>query len=146
MKYFYCRICGEYSEIKSKKTILVCKECKEKLKTEKEKIWKKIFYKEIPESADRRNRKYKNTPKGKIAVSKITSKRKRGLGFVSLNSPFENSEGHHINLNDVIYVPYEWNHMIAHNVWTGENMEIVNSMTYFFLMQQNIKEIGEIFK
>lgn len=76
--------------------------------------------------------------KGGTKLWKARSRNKRrGLGSNFLNEPFLNSEEHHINQNDVIYIPKEWHHMIAHDVWKGKNMEIVNSYAYFFLLMQN---------
>ena len=72
----------------------------------------------------------------RLADIKHSSKHRK-LGFNLLNKPFENSEGHHINQNDVIYIPKEWHRIIAHNVWKGKNMEIVNTYAYFFLLMQN---------
>src|SRR4030067_1050297 len=65
-------------------------------------------------------------------------KRRRGLGFIPLNDYFTSSEGHHININDVIYIPEYFHHMINHNVHTGKNMNIINAYENFFLIQQNI--------
>lgn len=63
--------------------------------------------------------------------------KRRGLGSNFLNGPFLNSEGHHINQNDIIYIPKEWHHIVAHDVWKGKNMDVVNSYAYFFLLMQN---------
>ncbi len=84
------------------------------------------------EANRRRNRKHKD-------------KRNRGLGWVVLNEEFPNTEGHHINEMDVVYIPSEWNHIVPHNVHTGYNMDIINSYAYFFLMQQNIDKIIEVY-
>ncbi len=80
----------------------------------------------------------------RIADARQHSKRKRELDFIPLNDPFENSEGHHINKQDVIYIPKEWNHIVDHNVHTGKNMDIINSLAFFFLVQQNINKFMEI--
>jgi hypothetical protein len=66
-----------------------------------------------------------------------TRNKRRKLGSNFLNNPFWNAEGHHINKNDVIYIPYEWHHIIAHDVWKGKNMEIINTYVYFFILMQN---------
>lgn len=73
------------------------------------------------------------------------SSKRRELGYVPLNEPFQGSDGHHINLNDVIYIPEEYN-KIQHNVRTGKNMDIINAYAYFFLVQQNIGELSNMFK
>ena len=53
-------------------------------------------------------------------------KRQNGLGYNALNSWFEGSNGHHINLNDVIHIPEGLHHSVAHNVFTGANMATIN--------------------
>ncbi len=72
------------------------------------------------------------------------SSKRRELGHTPLNKPFKGSDGHHINLNDVIYIPEEYN-KIQHNVRTGKNMDIINAYAYFFLVQQNIGELNNMF-
>lgn len=106
--------------------------------TEYNKIWKEHHKNEIRNY----NRQYGKTLTGKIAVCEKRHIRRK-LGFNPLNNSFENSNAHHINLNDVIYIPEEYN-KISHNVRTGRNMEIVNTYAFFFLMMQNIDKIREI--
>jgi hypothetical protein len=72
-----------------------------------------------------------------ISGRKSKAKR-RALGFVPLNEPFEGSEAHHIDTEHVIYVPKELHMSIRHNVWTGENMERINVIA----CQYMIKEVG----
>jgi len=93
-------------------------------------------------------RKYNKTLNGKISISKQnkkTSSKRRKLGSCFLNNPFNCSEGHHIDFENIIHIPKEWNHIIPHNVYTGYNMEIVNTYAYFFLMMQNIGELDNMF-
>ncbi len=92
-----------------------------------------------------RHYNYYHTPRGREVILKLQNERERNLGFNPLNTWFENSEAHHININDVIYVPYEINHCVYHNVYTGKNMFIINSMAYFFIFQQNINELSKMF-
>ena len=54
------------------------------------------------------------------------NKRKRGLGFIELNSSFEDSHAHHLNKKLVVYVPRELHQSIQHNVWTGDGMREIN--------------------
>ncbi len=97
------------------------------------------------ESKKKSEKKYSQTTYGKENKrenkKKNKNKRKRNLGFNPLNTWFENSHAHHINLNDVMYVPKEYNKICYHNVFTGYNMEIVNTYAYFFLIMNNIGEI-----
>ena len=62
------------------------------------------------------------------------SNKRRGLGSNALNKPFEGSEGHHINFNDVIYIPKELHRIVSHSVWTGKNMGLINNLAYQFLL------------
>lgn len=54
--------------------------------------------------------------------------RRRELGSECLNSPFEGSDGHHIDKDHVVYIPKSAHQSIRHNVWTGENMEEINAI------------------
>jgi hypothetical protein len=69
-----------------------------------------------------------------LAMGKMKAKR-RTLGFNPLNSPFEGSEGHHINWADVIYIPKEMHQSVRHNVWTGRNMEKINLLAGAYLTE-----------
>lgn len=106
--------------------------------TEYNKIWKEQHKNEIRVY----NKQYGKTPTGKIVLGKRRHIRRK-LGFNPLNNTFPNSNAHHINFNDVIYVP-EYYNKISHNVRTGRNMEVVNTYAYFFLMMQNIDKFMEI--
>ena len=65
----------------------------------------------------------------KVSVIRRTSGfKRRRLGFVPMNNPFEGCEAHHINQNDVIYMPKKLHRSISHNVWTGKNMEQINTL------------------
>ena len=68
----------------------------------------------------------------KIAAQRHQAKR-RGLGHIALNTPFESSEGHHITHNYVIYIP-AWMHRISHDLSTSRNMLKVNALALKFLL------------
>ena len=67
------------------------------------------------------------TAKGKLCRQRNRAKR-RVLGFEPLNNFFEGSEGHHINKNDVIYIPKEIHQSINHCLETGKNMMEINKL------------------
>jgi hypothetical protein len=90
-----------------------------------------------------RKRKYYNTPIGKIASNKKVFKR-RQRGYNCLNEWFQNSIGHHIDRDNVIFIPREIHTMINHNTINGKNMEAINTYAYFFLVQNNIKQLTEM--
>jgi len=73
----------------------------------------------------------KNPEKAK----KYWAKRKRNLGFNTLNEWFYGSEGHHINKVDVIYIPKKIHRSIYHNLRTGYNMDKINELAIKFLNQ-----------
>lgn len=54
--------------------------------------------------------------------------KRRLLGFIPLNVPFEGSVGHHLDKEHVMYVPEELHRSVKHNVWTGENMDKINEL------------------
>lgn len=58
---------------------------------------------------------------------------RRQQGFHPLNSPFPDSDGHHINVNDVIYMPHGLHHSIYHNQRTGRGMAAINALAGAFL-------------
>lgn len=79
--------------------------------------------------------------------------RTKNLGWHSLNPCIGNGnqiikgyERHHVNKNDVIYVPKHYNQDIIHNLHTGYHMEIVNTMAYFFLIMNYIEDLNKLFK
>ena len=78
--------------------------------------------------------KEKNPEKRREIVKRHRNKRRRNLGFNPLNKPFEECEAHHINFNDVIYIPKSLHQSIPHNLSTGKNMALINSIAYQFLM------------
>lgn len=67
---------------------------------------------------------------------------RRTLGFVPMNTYFEGSEGHHLNQSDVIYIPKEMHRSIAHNVWTGKNMECINALATSWLTEGTFDVLG----
>lgn len=107
----------------------------------KKKIYKKLWDEKHPNYM----KEYLQTINGKIAIRKQTYKRRRELGCNSLNTYFDGCVAHHIDKENIIFVPKEINKIIYHNVYTGYNMEIVNTMAYFFLITQNINKLKEIF-
>ena len=69
-------------------------------------------------------KKYPN--KARINDNKHKAKR-RCLGFIPLNDSFNESVGHHIDKEFVLYIPKEL-HKIKHNVFTGEGMDRINEI------------------
>lgn len=84
-----------------------------------QKIWEKTHIKEV--------RGY---------ARKTSHKRRRKLGYIPLNEFFLESEGHHIDREQVVHIPKELHKSIRHNVFTGENMFDMNLNAWDFLKQQ----------
>lgn len=66
-------------------------------------------------------------------IHKKHNAKHRNLGFVPLNKSFEGSEGHHIDFECVVFIPKELHISIPHNVWTGQNMEMINDKAFEWL-------------
>lgn len=79
----------------------------------------------------------------RAADAKNRSKRKRGLGFAPLNRPFEGSDAHHLNKDDVIYIPHELHLSIRHNIWTGKNMERINAVALGWAKETEVSNVRE---
>jgi hypothetical protein len=77
-----------------------------------------------------RIKKWKQSPIGKESNSRSCARRNRNLGYVTLNQPAIGCEGHHINTQEVIYIPKDLHHSIPHNVWSGKGMEEINAKAF----------------
>jgi len=62
--------------------------------------------------------------------------KRRMLGFVPMNQPFDGCEAHHINQSDIIYIPSELHRSISHNQWTGRGMEQINALATAWLTSE----------
>jgi len=96
------------------------------------KQWRKTHKNEI--SAHEKQWREQNKDRWHEIAKKHNSKRKRSLGFVCLNKPFEGSDAHHICPTFVIYIPREMHKSIYHNVWTGKNMDKINKLAFDYLL------------
>lgn len=56
------------------------------------------------------------------------AKRRRNLGFNPLNTKFPGSVGHHINRNDVIYIPEELHKSVIHKQEDIRSMNEINKL------------------
>ena len=82
------------------------------------------------------HKKGENSPLWKggldIAYARKRAKR-RQLGFIPLNKPFEGAEAHHIDENFVIYIPKEIHQNIRHSVWKQQNMDEINAIAWNYI-------------
>jgi hypothetical protein len=91
--------------------------------------------KHLAECLERSTKWAVDHPERIAACAKKQKAKRRALGFNELNSPFMGCEGHHINRNDVIYIPKAMHRSVRHNVWTGRNMEKINALAGTFLTE-----------
>ena len=82
---------------------------------------------------------YFKTPKGKLHKRKMEYER-RGLKYKPLNERFDGAECHHVDKETVIYLPKEMHKLIWHSLKRNINMEAINAIAFFFILQQNIGE------
>lgn len=80
----------------------------------------------------------KRNPEKYLLIKKRAQFKRRGLGHNYLNKVFENSHGHHVNINDVIFIPEQLHNSILHNIWTGEGITEINDKVRAWLTEQNI--------
>lgn len=92
----------------------------------------KVWYLANLEQVKKTQKAYNQTPIGKRAIRKHNAKRKQ-LGFIPLNDWFEGSVGHHIDKEQVIYMPVESHNSIGHSVLQNRNMTEINNVAYKYL-------------
>lgn len=127
----------------------------QKIIKERVKLYRKTFrgketkLKERLKHRDYYLKYYKDYNKSLIGKEKDKikyNKRKRNLGFIPLNEYFIDSHAHHIDDKNIIYIPKETHKLIWHRQKSIYTMDRINTYAYFFLIQQNIKELGLLFK
>ena len=62
--------------------------------------------------------------------------KRRALGFVPLNEPFDGADAHHVSREYVVYIPEDLHCSVSHNIWTGKNMEQINLLAFDYLVRQ----------
>lgn len=99
---------------------------------EKQLLTSKLWNNNNPDKVAAKGKRWeKNNP------SKVREKRKRHqtlrrreLGFRPLNSWFEGSVAHHVNKNDVVYIPETIHKSVPHSLKTGMGMDKVNKLAF----------------
>jgi len=83
----------------------------------------------------RENRKqwYENHPEKAKSLHKKHEFKRRDLGFNPLNELFEGADAHHINKDNVIYMPKELHRSISHCLGTWRNMDRINKLAMEYL-------------
>ena len=77
---------------------------------------------------------YKNNPERTREIRARTKSKRRGLGFNILNKYFKDSVAHHINKDDVVYIPKEIHCSIWHRLKTGKNMGEINLLAMEYIL------------
>lgn len=114
VKEKYNRYCKKHPE----KVKEACKKWKSK-NPEYDKQWRKL-----------------NPEKAHIIAIKRYHKRKRNLGFNALNNYSKGLVAHHINKNDVIYIPENIHRNICHCLETGKNMNEINKIAINYILEE----------
>jgi hypothetical protein len=73
---------------------------------------------------------------GSQASNRRAKAKRRTLGFVLLNEPFPGCEGHHVDKEQVIYMPKELHRSVYHRQSDGRSMAKMNAIAYSFLKQE----------
>ena len=72
-----------------------------------------------------------------VSVRKANANR-RLLGFVALNEYFPDSEGHHVDNDQVIYLPKALHRSVFHRQTDGLGMAQMNAIAYNYLFKQEV--------
>lgn len=74
-----------------------------------------------------------------------TYARRRSFGYVYLNAPFIDCEGHHIDNEQVIHMPHMLHRSVFHRQTGGCGMAKINAIAYNFLLKQEVAAaMGEL--
>jgi predicted transcriptional regulator len=65
--------------------------------------------------------------------------RRRLLGFVALNELFPGAEAHHVDNEQIIYLPHDLHRSIYHRQTDGYGMAKINAVAYNFLFKQEVE-------
>lgn len=103
---------------------------------EKHKIKNATDYAKNPEKYRIKNAAYLKTSNGKIASKKHTHKRNRELDFQPLNIYFENSDAHHLDPKNVIFIPKKLHESNRHRQNNNESMKTINIKAWDFMESQ----------
>lgn len=96
------------------------------------------WHKKNPEKVKRINSEWKEkNPEAWKAMQRRGRRKsrfkRRSLGFIPLNEPFEGAHGHHIDKEHIVYIPAKLHRSVSHNVFTGEGMDEINDKVFVWL-------------
>lgn len=96
---------------------------------------------EISQNNEIKKRKYKKYLKNNKANFLEYWAKRKGKGYIPLNEYFEDSDGHHIDHEHVIYIPIFIHRYIPHHHKDPESMWVINAMALIWLLYGTIPEI-----
>jgi len=97
-------------------------------------VYNRKRYTQYREEIIRKNKAYAQTREGRETRRKTGAKR-RSFGFIPINEPFENCEGHHIDKEHIVYIPKELHKSIPHCLKTGYNMSRINILAFWYYLK-----------
>ena len=110
------------------------KQCTIEYKERQRKIDMKRYWNNREYELERNKQWCRNNPEKVRAIArKGKNKRKRNLGFNPLNEFIKGLVAHHINRDDIIYMPEKIHQSIAHCLATGRNMKEINNYAMAYL-------------
>ncbi len=80
-----------------------------------------------------KGKKWRKTTNGLFAGRKHGAKRRRELGFISINEIFDGSHGHHLDKVNVIFIPSELHKAYRHRQNNEESMKLINILAFDYL-------------
>ncbi len=80
-----------------------------------------------------RQRLYRKTQKCKELHKKVRARRKRDFGFNPFNNYFINSHAHHIDIQNVIYIPSDIHKSVFHIQSNNNSMKQINILAWDYM-------------
>ena len=81
-------------------------------------------------------RRYKNGQRSRL--------KRRMLGSHALNAPFQESNGHHLTKDLVVFIPAVLHRSVPHNIWNGKGMKEINAFVKAWFLSKDENRIAEI--
>ena len=82
--------------------------------------------------------RYAQSDKGKITDARVKAKRKRNLDYKPINNWFPKSQGHHIDKENVLFIPEELHRSISHSQDDSASMKLINTAAFEWLCTQEV--------
>jgi hypothetical protein len=103
---------------------------------------RRVYYKENSERVKVVNKRWSaEHPAQKAVINKRHKGKRRGLGYVYLNSWFVGCEGHHVDNEQVIHMPRLLHRSVYHRQTDGRGMAQMNAIAYNFLFKQEVEAL-----